>query len=68
MGAGDKKKVCCEAAIAPKILGLEKRQHPIIGETNVFRQNLCGLSLVFIKDWRVVYNNSAQFHVISNLH
>ena len=32
MGAGDNKKVCCEAAIA-----------------------LCGLSLVFIKDWRVEY-------------
>ena len=40
MGAGDNKKVCCEAATAPQILGLEKRQHPIIGETNVFRFNI----------------------------
>ena len=30
------KKVSCEAATAPKILGSEKRQHAIIGETNVF--------------------------------
>ena len=36
MGAGDNKKVCCEAATDPQILGPEKRQHPIIGETNVF--------------------------------
>ena len=38
MGAGGNKKVCCEAATAPKILGSEKRQHPIIGETNVFQK------------------------------
>ena len=40
MGAGDYKKVSCEAATAPKILGSEKRQHPIIGETKVFHQVL----------------------------
>ena len=36
MGAGDNKKVCYEAATAPKILWSEKRKHPISGESNVF--------------------------------
>ena len=40
MGAGDNKKVCCEAATlaatAPKIPRSKKLQHPTIGETDVF--------------------------------
>ena len=43
------KKVCCEAATAPKILGSEKRQHPIIGETNVFQKISTSTTLDFLE-------------------
>ena len=36
MRAGDNKQVCYEAATAPDIQELKKRQHPTIGKTNVF--------------------------------
>ena len=45
---GDNEKVCCEAATAPKILGSEKRQHPIIGETNVFLYLVIIIILIII--------------------